>query len=40
MGGDTRIVAEFSDRAPVMLSDLSQAHPPHKSSRKRALAHG
>lgn len=36
MGGDVRILAEFSDRAPVLLSELSGDHPPRKSSRRRA----
>jgi transcriptional regulator with XRE-family HTH domain len=36
MGGDVRIVAEFRDRAPVVLSDLSEEAPPRKSSRRRA----
>ena len=39
MGGDVRIVAEFPDRAPVVLSELSEDDPPRKSSRKRAHAH-
>jgi transcriptional regulator with XRE-family HTH domain len=39
MGGDVRIVAEFPDRAPVVLSDLSENDPPHKPSRKDARAH-
>ncbi|PYV15357.1 MAG: transcriptional regulator [Acidobacteria bacterium] len=39
MGGDVRIVAEFPDRAPVVLSELSEDAPPRKSSRKRARAH-
>lgn len=38
MGGDVRIVAEFPDRAPVVLSELSEDHPPRKSSRKQAHA--
>jgi transcriptional regulator with XRE-family HTH domain len=38
MGGDVRIVAEFRDRAPVVLSDLPQAAPPRKLSRKRAYS--
>ena len=39
MGGDVRIVAEFPDRAPVVLSELSEADdPPRKSSRKHANA--
>lgn len=36
MGGDVRIVAEFPDRAPVELFELSQDDPPHKSFRKHA----
>ncbi len=36
MGGDVRIVAQFPDRAPVVLSQLSEEHPRHKSSRKYA----
>ena len=36
MGGDVRIVAEFPDRAPVVLSELSENDPPGKSSRRRA----
>jgi transcriptional regulator with XRE-family HTH domain len=36
MGGDVRIVAEFPDRAPVVLSELSEDDPPHKSPRKHA----
>ena len=36
MGGDVRIVAEFPDRAPVVLSDLSKEGPPRKSARRRA----
>src|SRR5712691_9168809 len=35
MGGDLRIVAEFPDRAPVVLSELSEDDPPRKSSRRR-----
>ena len=38
MGGDVRIVAEFPDRAPVVLSELSEGDPPRKSSGKRAHA--
>jgi DNA-binding XRE family transcriptional regulator len=38
MGGDIRIVAEFPDRAPVVLSELSQNDSPHKSRRKHAHA--
>ena len=33
MGGSVRIVAEFPDRAPVVLSDLSEDAPPRKSVR-------
>jgi DNA-binding XRE family transcriptional regulator len=40
MGGDVRIVAEFPDRAPVVLSDLSEGDPPRKSSRKHSHAEG
>ncbi len=36
MGGDVRIVAEFPDRSPVVLSELSENEPPRKSSGKRA----
>src|SRR6202050_4679086 len=39
MGGDVRIVAEFPDRAPVVLSDLSKDDQPRKSSRRRVRAH-
>jgi transcriptional regulator with XRE-family HTH domain len=39
MGGDVRIVAEFPDRAPVVLSNLSEDDPPRKSTRRRAHAH-
>jgi transcriptional regulator with XRE-family HTH domain len=38
MGGDVRIVAEFPDRAPVVLSDLSPDIRPRKSSRKHLRA--
>jgi len=38
MGGDVRIIAEFPDRAPVVLSDLSQDTRPRKSSRRHAQA--
>ena len=40
MGGDVRILAEFPDRTPVVLSVLSEDHPPRKSSRRRAHPHG
>src|ERR1700690_4568225 len=40
MGGDVRIVAEFPDRAPVLLSDLSEDNRPRKSSRRRVHAEG
>src|SRR6202162_683231 len=39
MGGDVRILAEFPDRAPVLLSELSEDDPPRKSSRRHAHAH-
>jgi transcriptional regulator with XRE-family HTH domain len=38
MGGDVRIVAEFPDRAAVVLSDLSEEDRPRKSSRRRLHA--
>ena len=38
MGGDVRIVAEFPDRAPVVLLELSEDNPPRKSPRKHAHA--
>lgn len=38
MGGDVRIIAEFPDRAPVTLSELSEDKPPRKSSRRHADA--
>lgn len=36
MGGDVRIVAQFPDRAPVVLSHLSEECPRRKSSRRHA----
>src|SRR5271168_870910 len=36
MGGEVRIVAEFPDRAPVVLSEISEDRLPRKSSRRRA----
>src|SRR6266702_188239 len=39
MGGDVRIIAEFPDRAPVVLSELSEDDPPRKSPRRRAHGH-
>jgi len=36
MGGDVRIIAEFPDRAPVTLSELSEDDRPRKSSRRHA----
>jgi len=39
MGGEVRIVAEFPDRAPIVLTDLSEDDPPRKSSRRHAHAH-
>jgi transcriptional regulator with XRE-family HTH domain len=38
MGGDVRIIAEFPDRAPVVLSELSDDDSPRKSSRRHAHA--
>lgn len=40
MGGDVRIVAEFPDRAPVLLSELSERSRPRKTSRRHARARG
>ncbi len=39
MGGDVRIVAEFPDRAPVVLSEFSEGNSPRKPSRRHAHAH-
>ncbi|HKW61386.1 MAG TPA: helix-turn-helix domain-containing protein [Candidatus Acidoferrum sp.] len=39
MGGDVRIVAEFPDRAPVVVSKLSEAGSRRKSVRTRRRAH-
>ena len=39
MGGEVRIVAEFPDRTPIVLTDLSEDDPPRKSSRRHAHAH-
>jgi DNA-binding XRE family transcriptional regulator len=36
MGGDVRIIAEFPDRAPVLLAELTKDDPPRKSSRNHA----
>src|SRR2546421_5575162 len=38
MGGDVRIVAEFPDRAPVVLTELSEDTPPRKAARRHAHA--
>ena len=38
MGGDVRIVAEFPDRTPVLLADVSEDALPRKSHRKRLRA--
>jgi transcriptional regulator with XRE-family HTH domain len=38
MGGDVRIVAEFPDRAPVMLSDLSEVRSARGGSRAERRA--
>ena len=39
MGGDVRIVAQFPDRSPVVLSHLPEKRPRRKSSRKHTRAH-
>jgi DNA-binding XRE family transcriptional regulator len=39
MGGDVRIIAVFPDRAPIVLSGLSEDWPSRKSSRRHAHAH-
>ena len=39
MGGDVRIIAEFPDREPVVLSELSEDEPSRKSSRRHAQGH-
>jgi DNA-binding XRE family transcriptional regulator len=39
MGGDMHIVAEFPDRAPVVLSDLAEDDPPRKAPRRHTHAH-
>lgn len=39
MGGEVRVVAEFPDRAAVVLSDLPEGDPPRKSSRRPAHSH-
>jgi transcriptional regulator with XRE-family HTH domain len=36
MGGEVRIVAEFPDRAPVVVSDFSEDRPRRRSSRKHS----
>jgi len=38
MGGDVRIVAEFPDRAPVVLSELSEDNRSRRRSRRHAHA--
>ena len=38
MGGEVRIVAQFPDRSPVILSHISEEHPGRKSSRRVARA--
>ena len=38
MGGEVRIVAEFPDRAPVVLSKLSEEARPRKTARRHARA--
>lgn len=39
MGGDVRIVAEFPDRAPVVVSHLSEDNQSRKTTRRHAHAH-
>jgi hypothetical protein len=39
MGGNVPIIAEFHDRAPVVLSELSEDAPRRRSSRKHANSH-
>jgi len=39
MGGDVRIVAEFPDRAPVVLSELAEDEPSRKPRRTHTHAH-
>lgn len=39
MGGDVRIIAEFPDRAPVVVTELHEHHAPRRSSRRPAHAH-
>lgn len=39
MGGDVRIVAQFPDSSPIVLSHLPEKHPRRKSSRKHTRAH-
>jgi hypothetical protein len=36
IGGDVRIVAEFPDRAPVVLSELSKEDRPRRTARRHA----
>ena len=40
MGGDVRIVAEFPDRAPVVVSRLSEDNLPRKVARRHVHTHG
>jgi transcriptional regulator with XRE-family HTH domain len=35
LGGDMRIIAEFPDRAPILLIDISPERAPRKAGRKR-----
>jgi len=37
MGGDVRIVAQFPDRSPIVVSHLAEEHPRRKSTRRRRL---
>jgi transcriptional regulator with XRE-family HTH domain len=36
MGGDLRIIAEFPNRAPVLLAEFSKDDPPRKAPRNHA----
>ena len=37
MGGDVRIVAQFPDRSPIVVSHLAEERPRRKSTRRRRL---
>jgi DNA-binding XRE family transcriptional regulator len=40
MGGNVRIIAEFPNRAPILLAELSKDDPPRKSSRNHSNGRG